>query len=87
MVTSCDHLHTSHARYLDPTQMPGHNTRLDADIWIFDKMFIALFYGRSTDSVFPSDIRFLCVAGAYERALFLFCFFFHFINAIICYTT
>ena len=84
MVTSCDHLHTSHARYLDPTQMPGHNTRLYADIWIFDKRFIALFYGRSTDSIFASDIRFLCILGPTKEHLKGFFFFsFHFVNAII----
>lgn len=38
VVTSCDHLHGSHASYSDRTQMLGNNVRLYADIWMHDQM-------------------------------------------------
>lgn len=41
VVTSCDHLHGSHASYSDWTQMPGHNVSFYADIWTHDKVFRA----------------------------------------------
>lgn len=51
VVTSCDHLHGSHASYPDRTQMLGHNTRLYADIWTRDKMFSATVHEMSSGFV------------------------------------
>lgn len=51
VVTSCDHLHGSHASYSDRTQMLGHNTRLYADIWTRDKMFSATVHEMSSGFV------------------------------------
>lgn len=48
VVTSCDHLHGSHASYSDRTQMLGHNMSLYADIWTRDKMFSATVHGMSS---------------------------------------
>lgn len=48
VVTSCDHLHGSHASYSDRTQMLGYNMSLYADIWMRDKMFSAPVHGMSS---------------------------------------
>lgn len=62
MVTSCDHLHGSHASYSDRTQMLGYNMSLYADIWMRDKMFNATVHGMSSGFKLASVLyRFICV--------------------------
>lgn len=41
VVTSCDHLHWSHASYSDQTQMRRHNMILCDVLWICDKVYSA----------------------------------------------
>lgn len=43
VVTSCDHLHGSHASYSDQTQMLGHNINmiLCDVLWIHDEVYSA----------------------------------------------
>lgn len=60
VVTSCDHLHGSHASYSDQTQMPGHNVSFYADIWTHDTMFHATICQVESDmQPFSTFISFL----------------------------
>ncbi len=78
VVTSCDHLHGSHASYSDRTQMLGHNTSLYADIWMRDKMFSATqFMECQMDSYMPAFftglfVFFRQVAALFSQSVFVF---------------
>lgn len=45
VVTSCDHLHRSHASYLNQTQMLGHDMSFSEVFWMRDKIFRATVLG------------------------------------------